>query len=97
MRMVAPRTGAPEISVAENQPEYKTLTAALYRDQDERQMLLTRWRLTDAERELLLNGEDLYVALVTCGKPMQPLLVQVGPEGFNVGNGAILPPTPTED
>lgn len=82
MRMVAPRTGAPEITLAENQEEYATLTVAVYQDRRGNELVLSRWRLEPDEIERLKNGEDLYVSLMTFGKPMQPIHVQVGPEGY---------------
>jgi hypothetical protein len=82
--MIAPRTGAPEVAVGEEQHEFKPVTAAIYGDNREAGpvTLLTRWRPTQEELRLLLGGEDLYVALRTYGHPMQPLLVQVGPAGW---------------
>jgi hypothetical protein len=45
-------------------------------------MLLTRWRFTPEERAKVAGGEDLYLALLTFGNPVQPMIVQVGPEGW---------------
>ncbi len=84
MRMIAPDTGAPEITVAEEQEEYMTLTAAVYEFADGAQGLLTRWRPTDEELRKLIAGEDLYLLQLTFGKPMQPIKLQVGPEGYVV-------------
>jgi hypothetical protein len=82
--MVAPQTGAPEIAVAEDQLEYKSITVARYGDNAGMGpvTLLTRWRLTDGERARVAAGEDVYVALRTFGDAMQPIVVQVGPEGW---------------
>lgn len=77
MRCVAPRTGAPEITVAENQEEYLTVTVAVHETEGGRS-LLTRWRLTDEERQLIAAGEDLYIAQLNFGGPMTPLQAQVG-------------------
>lgn len=77
MRMIAPRTGAPEITVAEDQPEYLALTAAVYDN-----TLLTRWTFTPEERARIAAGEDLYLGVMTFGRPLQPLSVQVGAEGW---------------
>jgi hypothetical protein len=84
MRMVAPRTGADEITIAEDQLEYKPLVAARYQTEDGHQMLLTRWRFTDEERARIAGGEDLYLGVMTFGQPLQPLAPQVGPEGYEV-------------
>ena len=85
MHAVAPRTGAEEVTLAEEQLEYKPLTAARYDVQFTEQSpparaLLTRWRLDDRDRELIAGGEDVYLACLTFGDPLQPLIVQVGPQ-----------------
>ena len=80
--MIAPRTGAPEITVAEDQLEYLPITMALYGDETGVKQMLSRWTFTPEERARIANGEDLYVALMTFGQPMQPISAQVGPEGW---------------
>ena len=81
MRSVAPRTGAPEVTIAEDQHEYKTLVGAKY---DDPPAMLTRWRLDDGERARIASGEDLYIGVLTFGGPFPPLNVQVGPDGWQV-------------
>lgn len=87
MRMIAPRTGAEEITIAEDQLEYKPLVAARYVTEDGVPVLLTRWRLTDEERALIAEGADLYLSVMTFGQPLQPLSLQVGPDGWEVQHG----------
>jgi hypothetical protein len=91
--MVAPRTGAEEITLAENQTAYKPLVAAVYSHPDFNgaPYLLTRWRFTDAERTAIAAGEDLYLAVLTFGQPLQPLAPQVGPGGYLVSSDAGAP------
>ena len=79
MRQVAPRTGAPEITIAEEQAEYQPITVAPYRFTDGSSGLLSRWRLSDDERAAIAAGEDLYLFLLTFGTPMQPVQLTVGP------------------
>lgn len=79
MRAIAPRTGAPEITLAEDQIEYSPITAGVYENADGSRALLTRWRLTDDERAAIADGEDLYLMLLTFGRPMQPVALRVGP------------------
>lgn len=89
MRMVAPRTGAPEVTLAEDQLEYRPLTVAAYQHNDrpgKAFMLLSRWRLSDEERRRIAAGEDLYLAVCTFGDPMQPVSLQVGPDGYLVAD-----------
>jgi hypothetical protein len=38
--------------------------------------------LTEEEKAAIANGEDLYVGLITDGAPVQPMYLQVGPEGW---------------
>lgn len=82
--MVAPRTGAEEITIAEDQAEYLPLTAAVYQTPDGVRILLTRWRFSEEDRARVAAGEDLYLSVMTFGQPLQPLMVQVGPEGWEV-------------
>jgi hypothetical protein len=88
-RMIAPRTGAPEQTLAEEQEDYAPLTVAIYGDNGDLgpRTLLSRWRLTDEERAAIAAGEDLYIGLVTFGQPMQPISVQVGEGGWDVPSG----------
>lgn len=87
MHMVAPRTGAPETSVAEEQHEYRQLTCAVYRTHDGGpfeggRYLVSRWRFTDDERARIAAGEDLYISHLTWDGPLQPLMPQVGTGGW---------------
>lgn len=43
--------------------------------------IVSRWRLTAAERRVVANGADLYVFMSTGGQPVQPISLVVGPEG----------------
>jgi hypothetical protein len=91
MEMVSPQTGANERTLAASQPEYNNLAVAEYMvefsaEHQPAYTLLTRWRLSDADRERIANGEDVFVACITFGDALQPLMVQVGmndPAGTN--------------
>lgn len=64
MRPIAPRIDDPrcqEITVAEDQHEYQTLTAARVQCTDGKVEMCTRWTLTKEEREAIARGEDVYV------------------------------------
>jgi len=82
--MIAPRTGAEEITIAEDQLEYSPLVAAVYAHAayGNAPFLLTRWTFTDEERAAIAAGEDLYLGVLTFGQPLQPLSLQVGPQGY---------------
>lgn len=86
MRSIAPRTGAPEVTVAEDQAEYMPLTVSTYEYENGSRGLLTRWTFTPEERHAIAAGEDLYVMQLNFGTPMTPLIVRCGPGDFVVGN-----------
>jgi hypothetical protein len=87
VRPVAPRTGAPEVQVAEEQEEYAPLAMAVYLDPAGTRMLLSRWTFTDEERRRIAAGEDLYVHQLNFGGGITPFGCQVGPEGWTVEGG----------
>ncbi|HLT92108.1 MAG TPA: hypothetical protein VKZ85_14335 [Woeseiaceae bacterium] len=92
MRMIAPRTGAHEITLAEDQLEYSPLVVALYYDHEQKSaLLLSRWTFTPEERAAIAAGEDLYLGVLTHGQPFQPISLAVGPEAFEqrVQEGAL--------
>lgn len=84
MRPIAPRTGAPEVTISEEQEEYMPVTVAVYRYDDGSRCFLTRWTLTPDERKRIAAGEDFYVGQLNFGAPMTPLIVQCGAGNFVV-------------
>jgi len=82
VRAVAPRVGLPEVTLAEEQPDYLPLTVAVWKDPAGQVGVLTRWRPSREDLVRLAAGEDLYISLLTFGQPMQPMVVQVGAEGW---------------
>lgn len=78
MRPVSPRVGFPEVMVAEDQPEYFPLAAALIRYEDGTRAHLTRWTFSDEDRAKIAAGEDLYLVQLTAGGPMTPVSLEVG-------------------
>jgi hypothetical protein len=88
MRPISPNTGADERVFAEEQAEYAPISYARYAGPNGSVGLLSRWRLSDAERARVVAGDDLYICLLTAGHP-QPIIVQIGAEGWEV------PATPT--
>lgn len=79
MRPIAPRFGdAEELMIAEEQPEYLTLPAAVVHWEGEIS-ILTRWQPTAEERRAIAAGQDVYVLILTRGHPLQPLAVTAGP------------------
>jgi hypothetical protein len=79
MRAIAPRTGAPEVTIAEEQEEYSPITVARYHYPNGTGLLLTRWTFTPEERAQIAAGEDVYIGQLNFGGPMTPLIVRCGP------------------
>lgn len=89
MRMVRPRLVAPQITIAEDQEEFLPVTAALVRHPQYQAIqtehgplnsVVLAFRLTENERRAIAAGEDLYVSLLTFMRPMQGIILSVGPE-----------------
>jgi len=83
MRPISPNTGAEERVFAEEQAEYAPMSYALYDGPEKTVRLLSRWRLSDEDRARVAMGDDLYICLLTYGRP-QPIIVQIGDEGWEV-------------
>ncbi len=64
-----------EVCFAENQPEYMRLPAV--RVQSPAQEVLTRWQLTEEDRQKIAEGADVYLWVSTFGMPLQPVCVEV--------------------
>lgn len=80
MRAIAPRTGADEVTVAEEQEEYKPITAGVYSLGEFGHGLLLRFTFTQEERAKLAAGEDVYfMQAYPQGGPMTPVAARVGP------------------
>lgn len=95
--MIRPKLTAPQIQIAENQEEYKTVTAALVNHPSypsraarinadpelvQANGVVLAFRPSDEERAKIAAGSDIYVSLLTFLKPMQPIIVDVGPENM---------------
>ncbi len=63
-----------EVVYAKDQPEYRQLPALRSEDG----VVLTRWTLTDEEREALHSGADLFLFIHTHNQPLQPIRLEVG-------------------
>lgn len=72
---VMPGSEAIEIVLGKNQPEYTPLPA-VYLDTPARPMV-TRWRLSDEEREAIANGADVVLTQLTFWNRFQPVHLQV--------------------
>lgn len=75
-----------------SQKEYVPLPGL--RGQDEYRMVTTRWHLTWQERLRLLVSGDLWVQMLTFGKPLQPIKILT--EEPTPEECGILPATPKD-
>jgi len=79
MKPVSPvipsRPSLPEQVIAENQKDYLPLPAIVGQDG----VVLTRWEMSEAERQLFLEQGHIYLMVYTRGAPLQPFWLQVEP------------------
>lgn len=68
------------VIVAKDQPEYIPCPAEKV-TLGGQTGLITRWRLSQEERDLLMEGADLFLVILTFGNPMQPVKLLVDPKG----------------
>lgn len=81
--VVLPRDGAVvdglealEVIVGAGQPEYLPLRAL--RSNDPSYRFITRWTFTPAQRAAVAAGADLFLTILTAGRGVQPVALQVG-------------------
>lgn len=90
---IRPRLGGPERVYAAGQPEYEPLAVACYDENWQPSArggtIVSRWTFSADERQRIAAGEDLFIGILTFGKPLQPLVVEVGPPEW-----AKVPPRP---
>jgi hypothetical protein len=92
MKAVTPMLEAPQLRVAEDQPQYTPVTVALMhnpdfiarqrRDGTRYNAVVMAFRPSDEERAQLAAGADIYVSLLTFGEPQQPIIVTAGKEAM---------------
>lgn len=83
MSPVEPRINGRKVRVAEDQPEYQALTIVQATNQQYRgqsNTVIMAFEPTPAERQLIINGAMIYVALLTFGGPQQPILISADVE-----------------
>jgi hypothetical protein len=68
---VIPNENHKEVVVAEHQDEYQNLPAIFLGDGS----ILTRWQLTEEEKQHVLETGDVYLQMYTFGKPVTPVLL----------------------
>lgn len=64
-----------EIVLGANQPEYTPLPAVVLESAS--QPMITRWRTTQEERDMIANGADIILQQLTFKSRFQPVNLQV--------------------
>jgi hypothetical protein len=95
MRMIRPKLKTKQISIAEDQQEYKPVTGALVRNPlyeatpkmvgdvplgEPFNTVVMAYVPSDIERIQIARGEPIYLHLLTFGGPLQPHILSVGTE-----------------
>lgn len=62
-----------EVVYAKDQPEYNALPVLRTE-----KTLVSRWKFSDEEREMIANGADLFLCVMHFGQPLQPILPILG-------------------
>jgi hypothetical protein len=99
---VAPTTGAEEMVLGVNQTQYNEVVVAKYvsLEHDDQgnplpgraiPTLLYRFRPSEKQRRQIAAGEDLFLSVMTFGRPALPLRLQVGPGGFQLRREIVSP------
>lgn len=66
--------GSKAVVIAEHQEEFRDLPSV----RTPNGYVITRWSLTDEERRRVLEGEDLYITILSHGA-INPLFATIGP------------------
>lgn len=70
---VIPDENHKEVIVAEDQEQYQNLPSISLSDGS----ILTRWKLSDEEIKIVAETGDIYLHMLTFGKPVTPVLLMV--------------------
>ena len=67
-----------EVVYGGNQPEYNPIPAIKLADGT----VITRWVLSPREREMIGRGGDVFLVIMTGGRPLQPVLLDVAEPNY---------------
>jgi hypothetical protein len=82
MQSVELQTGVKEITLAVDQPEFDPLIVGVYFNTElGAYVRVSRWKLSDEDREKAARGEDVWLGVVGNGH-YPPTMIQVGSQGF---------------
>jgi hypothetical protein len=71
--VLTPELQPDEIVYAKNQPEYHPLPVL----RSPEGIVMSRWQLTEAERQAVASGADILLSVYTFNQPLQPLYIEV--------------------
>lgn len=71
---IIPGMNLPVLVIAKDQPEYRPLPAFV-----DGSSVLTRWKLSLRERLRVLWRGDIYLTVLTFGRPLQPVRIETMP------------------
>jgi hypothetical protein len=84
MRNVSPRIVGPLCRVAEDQPQYTPVTVIPAVNPNhplpKHNTVIMCFEPSADDRQKIINGENIYIALLTNGSPQQPISISIGPE-----------------
>lgn len=81
MSPVVPTADSAEVVYAQNQPPYQPLPCLRTVDG----MILTRWSLSEDEKQQVCEQGYIYLSVQTFNSPLQPLLMSADvPPGFDL-------------
>ncbi len=63
-----------EVVYAKDQPEYMPLPVL----RSPNGMVMSRWKLSESEREAIAAGADIFLSLWTFNQPLQPICIEIG-------------------
>lgn len=72
--VLSPEFESRQITYAEHQKEYIPLPV----HRNSQGVVLSRWTLTDTEREAIAHGADIFLINCTFNQPIQPVRLEVG-------------------
>jgi hypothetical protein len=74
---VIPEEVLKEVIVAEHQDQYRNLPVTYCNDEDGGRVALSRWELTEEDKEKLLKTGNIFVYIWTRGNLFNPMLLSV--------------------
>ncbi len=86
---VFPDSDIPEVVFAKDQPEYIPLPA-VYLKGSPQGAVLTRWKLSEEEKEKIRLDGDLVITPLTFNRPLQPIHLKISLSGEKPNTDHIL-------